>query len=103
MDNILKLLPQDLEQEVFEEIVKTDNIQIERIISKGHKSPAEGWYDQDKDEWVMVVKGKAMLAFDNKDDVILEAGDYINIPAHQKHKVAWTDPDQETVWLALFY
>ena len=51
----------------------------------------------------MVVSGSAILAFDNKEEFKLKAGDYMIIPAFQKHKVAWTDPETETVWLALFY
>ncbi|MCP4320572.1 MAG: cupin domain-containing protein [Psychromonas sp.] len=103
MANIFQSIPKNLEAEVFETIIKNDNIELERIISKGHKSPENGWYDQDKNEWVMVVSGSAILAFDNKPDITLLAGDHITIPAHQKHKVTWTEPDIETVWLALFY
>jgi len=103
MANIFESLPTNLESEVFESILKTDNIELERIISKGHKSPESGWYDQEKNEWVMVMSGCATLSFEDKADVTLKAGDYITIPAHQKHKVAWTAPDSETIWLALFY
>ena len=32
---------------------------IERIVSRGHASPEDFWYDQEENEWVMVVKGTA--------------------------------------------
>ncbi|MCK4834823.1 MAG: cupin domain-containing protein, partial [Gammaproteobacteria bacterium] len=76
---------------------------IERIISKGHSSPESGWYDQDKNEWVIVLKGSAVLLFSDDTSVDLKAGDFIDIKAHTKHRVKWTDPDIETVWLAVHY
>lgn len=78
---------------------------IERIVSHGHMAPADpdAWYDQDDDEWVMVVSGAAKLAFtDPEDEVELFPGDAVWLPAHRKHRVAWTDPDRPTVWLAVF-
>lgn len=101
--NIFNAIPDDLSAEVFENIVENKNIKIERIISKGHSSPDSGWYDQEQNEWVMILKGKAILSFDNKSSVTLEEGDYVTIPAHQKHKVTWTSPDTETIWLAVHY
>ena len=102
-NNIFEAIPLDLKDEVFEDIVSSQNIRIERIVSKGQASPAVGWYDQDEHEWVLVLKGGAILEFDNGDVCRLTAGDYLNIPAHSKHKVSWTDPDDVTVWLAIFY
>jgi len=103
MNNILDSIPKDLSNEVFEDLVTSDKVKIERIISKGHTSPDVGWYDQEQSEWVIVIAGSAIIGFDDKPSVTLKAGDYLNIPAHQKHKVEWTDPDVETVWLAVFY
>ena len=102
-NNIFEAIPLDLKDEVFEDIVSSQNIRIERIVSKGQTSPATGWYDQDEHEWVMVLKGSAILEFEKGDVCCLTAGDYLNIPAHSKHKVSWTDPDDVTVWLAIFY
>ncbi|ALO46872.1 cupin domain-containing protein [Pseudohongiella spirulinae] len=96
-------LPQVPDAEQFTDILNRPGIRIERIVSRGHTSPAKGWYDQDEHEWVMLVQGAAVLGFEQGGDVRLEAGDYINIPAHCRHKVSWTDPDQLTVWLAVFY
>ena len=103
MKNLFANIPKNLDEEVFEQLVKSEHISIERIISKGHQSPQSGWYDQDKNEWVLVLSGKAILSFDEGSDITLKKGDYINIPAHKKHKVKWTDPSVETIWLAVFY
>ena len=66
-------------------------------------SPESGWYDQDANEWVIVLKGEAKVSFENGDLFHLSAGDYLNIPAHIRHKVLWTTPDTETIWLAVHY
>lgn len=103
MNNIFDAIPDNLDAEVFETIIASDNVKIERIISKGHTSPDSGWYDQDNNEWVIILKGEALLSFADGSQVTLEAGDYVNITAHQKHKVDRTDPDTETIWLAIHY
>jgi cupin 2 domain-containing protein len=102
-ENIFANLVKNKDKEIFQEILSKNNIKIERIVSYGQSSPKEGWYDQEGDEWVMVLKGKAVLSFKESDDVVLESGEYINIPAHTKHKVSWTAPDEETIWLAVHY
>lgn len=103
MNNIFAELPDNLEQEVFETLISNDGVKVERIISKGHKTEAGQWYYQDLNEWVMVLKGAARLVFEGGESVELNEGSYINIPAHQKHRVDWTDPTQETIWLAIHY
>lgn len=90
--------------EVFEELVSAGRVKIERIISDRHSSPEGFWYDQEQDEWVMILRGSAGLVFERSDEVIkLNPGDWINIPAHKKHRVEWTDPDEKTIWLAVHY
>ncbi|WP_237134779.1 cupin domain-containing protein [Pseudohongiella sp. O18] len=103
VSNLFARVPDGTDAEQFDEILNTPAVRIERIVSRGHTSPTEGWYDQDEHEWVMVLQGSAILAFENSPDVRLAAGDYINIPAHCRHRVAWTDPEHNTVWLAVFY
>ena len=86
------------------ELLSQEGLRIERIVSRGHCSPPGFWYDQDLHEWVMVLEGRARLLFGGSEvPVQLEPGDHINIPAHTPHRVEWTDPDSETVWLAVFY
>lgn len=101
--NLFKNLPQDVSGETFEDLLCHETLRIERIVSHGHTSPEKGWYDQEEHEWVLVLKGAGELTFENGSVKRLEAGDHINIPAHSKHKVSWTDPSQETIWLAVFY
>lgn len=103
MNNIFDAIPNDIRDEVFDTLIDNTNIKIERIVSRGHRSPESGWYDQDKNEWVIVLKGSAVLSFVDSSTVSLNPGDYINLAAHQKHRVDWTDPDADTVWLAIHY
>ncbi len=91
MNNIFKNLPDNLTEEVLENLASSSQVKIERIISKGHSSPSFGWYDQDQNEWVIVLKGQAEITFENDSTVLLSAGDYVNIKAHQKHKVKGAD------------
>ena len=101
--NILDSIPNDLKDELFEEIISKDGLKIEIIVSKGHTTTEFDWYDQDSDEWVILLKGEAVLSFEDEDDVRLKAGDYLNIPAHKKHRVSWTKPNTESIWLAVHY
>lgn len=103
VDHIFDFDPGAFDAEVFEDIVKSEHVRVERILSKGHASPESGWYDQDENEWVIVLQGSGRLVFDDGSEVELHAGDYINIRAHKKHRVSWTDPGRVTVWLAVFY
>ena len=96
-------LPNHIDHEQVEELLSQPNVKIERILSKGQTSPETGWYDQDKNEWVVVLQGAGDITFDDGDKVRLQPGDHLNIPAHRRHKVSWTDPDSVTVWLAVFY
>ena len=103
MNNIFDAIHKNLDAEVFEQLIESDDVKIERIISKGHISPDSGWHDQNKNEWVMVLQGGAILSFEDEPSTKLKAGDFINIAAHKKHKVEWTEPDIETIWLAVHY
>ncbi|PSW05398.1 cupin domain-containing protein [Photobacterium lipolyticum] len=104
MGNLFSQIPATLPEEIFQDLVKTDSVRIERIISKGHSTPCDHWYDQEENEWVLVVKGEAKLLFEDGMKVVhLNEGDYINIAANQRHQVTWTSPDKETIWLAVFY
>ena len=102
--NIFSDIQKQAPDEVLETILQTGQFKIERIISHGHATTEGEWYDQDRNEWVLVLKGNAGLLFEGDDKtVIMKTGDYINIPAHQKHRVEWTDPEEETVWLTIHY
>lgn len=101
--NIFANIPSEIKEELFENIISNDKVKIERIISKGHTTAEFEWYNQKSDEWVIVLKGEAILEFENSDDVGLKEGDYLNIPANTKHRVSWTKEDEETIWLAIHY
>ncbi|MBW6488668.1 cupin domain-containing protein [Sulfurimonas sp.] len=101
--NIFELIPSTLKDELFEKIVSKDGVKIERIVSFGHTTPQDEWYDQRSNEWVILLQGEAIISFLNGNEVRLKAGDYINIPAHKKHRVSWTKPEEESVWLAVYY
>lgn len=100
--NLLANLPKNLPEELTTVLQQGHGVRIERIVSTGHKSPEGFWYDQPENEWVMVLTGAARLQFEDR-VVEMKAGDSISIPAHQKHRVLWTTPDEPTVWLAVFY
>lgn len=103
-NNIFQAIPGQIKDELLEVLQENGTVKIERIISKGHTSPENFWYDQEKNEWIIVLKGNARLSFATHENPIsLTVGDYMNIPAHLKHRVEWTDPDQETIWLTVYY
>jgi cupin 2 domain-containing protein len=96
--------PTAAETEAIDVLVETENVRIERIVSRGQASPEDFWYDQDRNEWVALLSGKAALLLDGEPEaVVLDPGDHIVIPAHRKHRVLWTDRERDTVWLAVFY
>lgn len=101
--NLFSELPETLGEEVFTDLLQHKNLRIERILSQGQSSPDTGWYDQAENEWVLVLQGAGTLEFESGRKVTLKPGDHLNIPAHCRHRVVWTDSDQITVWLAVFY
>ncbi|MDP1932867.1 MAG: cupin domain-containing protein [Gammaproteobacteria bacterium] len=84
-------------------MVRGAGVLIERIVSQGQYSADGFWYEQPHAEWVMVVQGEAVIEWEEGSITRLAAGDWVNIPAFRKHRVKWTDPEQETVWLAVHY
>ena len=102
MKNIFDDIPHNMPKEVVQTFHQADDVRIERIISHGHASPADFWYDQPQHEWVIVLKGAARLQFEDG-MVEMKVGDFINIPAFKKHRVDWTTPDEPTVWLGVRY
>ena len=103
--NLLTNLPDKLPEEVFETLINSKNIKIERIISpKDHKTPNGKWFNQDLNEFVILLKGSATLLFKENSEIIkLKPGDYLNLYSHQEHRVESTDKEVETIWLAIHY
>jgi len=102
MRNLFSDLAAELPDELVETLAWGEYIRIERIVSHGQASPPGFWYDQDQHEWVIVVKGAARLRFEDQ-AIEMKPGDFVNIPAHKKHRVDWTTPDEPTIWLAVHY
>jgi cupin 2 domain-containing protein len=100
--NLFNDLPPNLPDELCTTLLDDANVRIERIVSHGNASPEGFWYDQDQHEWVVVVKGAARLRFEDQ-TVEMKPGDFVNIPAHKKHRVEWTTSDEPTIWLAVHY
>src|SRR4030042_1113551 len=123
--NIFSEIPGCVPEELFEALLSTDQFKLERIISSGQQTEPGKWYDQTRDEWVILLKGSAGLLFEGPpyplpggtgvtpvgtreergegEIVILHPGDYIHIPAHRRHRVKWTSKEETTVWLALHF
>jgi cupin 2 domain-containing protein len=102
--NLFDDLPDSLPGELVEVLAESRFVRIERIVSTGQFTPEGCWYDQDEHEWVVVLKGEAKLLFEEDAEPLhMKPGDDIIIPAHRKHRVEWTTPDEPTVWLAVFY
>jgi cupin 2 domain-containing protein len=101
--NLFAEIPDDLPEELFQTLLRAPGLRIERIVSMGHASPEGFWYDQDTDEWVLLLKGAARLAFEGDEPIDLLPGAFVNIPAHRRHRVEWTDPAGPTIWLAIHY
>ncbi len=100
--NLFTDLATILPDELLTTLLKAANIRIERIVSHGHVSPDGFWYEQNEHEWVIVLKGAATLRFEDCSQN-MKPGDFVNIPAHKRHRVEWTTPDEPTIWLAVFY
>jgi cupin 2 domain-containing protein len=101
--NLLAGFPAELPQEWTETLLAADGVRIERIVSQGHASPPDVWADQPDHEWVVVLQGAARLVFEGELPLELVAGSCVNIPSGRRHRVAWTDPDRPTIWLAVHY
>jgi cupin 2 domain-containing protein len=99
VDNLFANLPELSSSEQFLSLFENPFVKIQRIVSESHSSPPGFWYDQDEDEWVIVVRGKATLEFEGGDLVRMQEGDYVTIPRHVRHRVQQTD--SKTIWLAV--
>ncbi len=93
-----------IDEEFFETLVEKEGLRLERIVSHAHATPEDKWYDQDRDEWVVLISGSATLRFAQPDETVhMLPGDFVAIAAHRRHRVDSTASDQPTVWLALHH
>ncbi len=100
--NLFTNLAGHLPEELFATLLQAPGVRVERIISHGHQSADGFWYDEPTSEWVTVLKGAAKIQFEDH-TIEMGPGDYLEIPAHTRHRVAWTTPNEPTVWLAVHY
>jgi cupin 2 domain-containing protein len=104
VNNLFGAIPTRLPDELMETLVRAGAARLERIVSLGHTTPPGQWLSQAQDEWVALLRGGATLVFEGEAaPVTLHPGDYLVIPAGQRHRVEWTDPTDVTVWLAFHY
>jgi cupin 2 domain-containing protein len=102
--NLLRDLPDARHGEVAETILSVPGLRIERIVSHGQTSPPGFWYDQPAAEFVLLLAGTARLRFEDEEKPrALAPGDCLDIAAHRRHRIEWTDPHAPTVWLAVFH
>jgi len=99
--NIFQLPSSLPSEEVFESLLSTEQATIERILSAGQTTPAGEWYDQETDEWVVLLQGEAELSDEWGKSMALRAGDAVWIPAHAKHRVEYTSSAPPCIWLAI--
>jgi len=100
--NIFENITVDKNKEQFFELLKHDNVRVEKIVSNGQSTPSHDWYEQDENEFVLLLEGDAIIEFEDK-EVTLLRGDYLIIEKHIRHRVKYTNTSKPTVWLALFY
>jgi cupin 2 domain-containing protein len=102
LHNIFAGIPATSPTELYTTLLESPGVRIERIVSYGQVSPEGFWYDQDQGEWVIVLQGAAKLEFEDR-VVEMTRVDFVHIRAHEKHRVAWTTPDEPTIWLAVHF
>lgn len=102
--NLFASLPKQLAEEEFNPLLEGDAFKLVRIVSTGQATPSGTWYDQKDNEWVILLRGRAGLRFeDEAEERVLVSGDFVRIDAGRRHRVTWTDQAEPTVWLALHY
>lgn len=99
VDNLLRTAAGSNGAEQIQQLLATEGVRIEHIVSHGQASPAGFWYDQSAAEWVALLQGSATLAIEGEPGVELGAGDYLLIPAHLRHRVERVS--QDAIWLAV--
>lgn len=99
--NIFSLPEEPWEEEIFEALIPDRGVLIERVLSCGQSTPPGKWYDQGRDEWVVLLQGQARLAWEDGRARDLVAGDWLLIPAGDRHRVEWTSTGPPCIWLAV--
>jgi cupin 2 domain-containing protein len=103
INNIFEFPDQLPKDELIETLWASDKISFKRIISTGQTTPIGEWYDQKQNEWLIVLQGSGELSYEDNSRIKLTKGDYIFIPAHQKHRVEYTSIEPPCIWLTIFF
>ncbi|MBO9998687.1 MAG: cupin domain-containing protein [Cyanobacteria bacterium SID2] len=101
MANIFQLPSPLPDRELLEPLATGNDTLVERIVSSGQTTPSGQWYDQNRDEWVVLLQGEAVLSYEDGSQVTLKRGDYLLIPARTKHRVEYTSAEPPCIWLAV--
>jgi cupin 2 domain-containing protein len=102
MDNLYDTTKIDTKKgEVFETVLEAGEMRIERIVTQTPYSEPGEWYDQEQDEWVVLLKGSAILEFKSGGKTKLSPGDHLFIPSNKVHRVSWSSPGEVCIWLAI--
>lgn len=101
MNNIFAIPDKLPDEEVIEALIEDQGILIERIISTGQSSPPGFWYEQERDEWVVLLQGTSQLLWENGRNLTMGPGDWVFLPAGERHRVEWTSADPPCIWLAV--
>ena len=104
--NLFDNIPEELPKELINVLTENESVKVERIVSDGHASPDGFWYDQDENEWVLLVSGSAVLSIEKEpgiEQIELKPGDHLLIQPHQRHRVESTSQTEKTIWLAVYF
>ena len=102
MTNLFSDIPAHLSDELITLLHESPFVRVERIVSRQHATPVDRWYDQETDEYVVLLAGSAELRIDGQPELVaMKPGDALLLPAHLRHRVEWTDPACDTIWLAI--
>lgn len=101
--NVFDKVNVDKNNEEYITLLRDKSVRIERIVSNGQKSEENFWYEQDENEFILVLEGDAILEFEDKGEIELKKGDFLDIKVREKHRIKYTSTSQPTIWLAIFY
>jgi cupin 2 domain-containing protein len=82
--------------ESVQRLLELPGVVVEQILSGSLEAPVD--YRQDDDEWVVLLVGRATLVVGGE-DVELNAGDWLFLPAGVEHRLVATA--QGSSWLAV--
>jgi cupin 2 domain-containing protein len=103
MSNLFANLPVETKDEVFTELLSRPGARIERIVSNGQSTSVDIPYNQDHDEWVLLLRGSACVWVEGDGEHDLHPGDHMLIPARRAHRVTRTAKNELTIWLAVHF